>query len=321
MRVDVYTDADAATWDALVADAPMGTLLHTRRYLSYHGDRFADRSLLIHDDERLIAVLPAALDPDDPSVVVSHPGVTYGGLVHTGALTGGPALDALAAVQAFFAAAGASSLVYKAVPSVYHRRPSLDDRYALWHAGARLSRVDLSTAIDLSDPGRRGSRRTRGLKRARKEGLEVRTGREQAAPLWPVLAAVLGARHGVRPVHTLEEILLLQDRFPEEIDFITGWLDDELVAGVVLFKTPSTHHAQYIAAADRGTAVGALDLLFAHCIEAATAAKARYFNFGISTEEAGRVLNRGLHAFKADFGGGGVVHEVFDLPLAHERQP
>ena len=313
MRVAPYTGADADAWDALVAEAPMGTLLHTRRFLSYHGDRFADRSLLVYDDERLVGVLPAALDPDDPAVVVSHPGSTYGGLVHRGALTGGAAVDALDAVRAHFAADGLRTLVYKAVPSIYQRRPAADDRYALWQAGARLERVDLSTAIDLADPGRRGSRRTRGLKRARKEGLEVRAGRDQAAAFWPVLEQVLGARHGVRPVHTLAEILTLHDRFPEQIAFVVAHLADEAVAGVVLFRTPVVHHAQYIAASDRGTATGALDLLFDHCI--AEAAGARYFNFGVSTEHGGRVLNRGLHAFKADFGGGGVVHEVYALAL------
>jgi hypothetical protein len=294
----------------------MGTLLHTRRYLSYHGDRFADRSLLLYDDrDRLAGVLPAAQDPDDAAVVVSHPGVTYGGLVHDGALTGGPAVDALAAVAAQLAATGARTLRYKAVPVVYHQRPAGDDRYALWAAGAVLARCDLSCAVDLGQPGRRGSRRARGLKRAVREGVELRHGVETAAAFWPVLEAVLGARHDVRPVHSVDEIRELHSRFPEQIRFVAAVLDGEVVGGTVLFCTPAAHHAQYIAAGERGTAVGALDLVFDDCIARAAAEGARYFNFGVSTEQGGHVLNRGLHAFKAEFGGGGVVHEVFELSL------
>ena len=53
-----------------------------------------------------------------------------------GWLTGGLAEDALGAVKA--ALSGCERLIYKAVPIVYHQRPSLDDRYALWAAGASL---------------------------------------------------------------------------------------------------------------------------------------------------------------------------------------
>ena len=38
-------------------------------------------------------------------------------------------------------------------------------------------------------------------------------------------------------------------------------------------------------------------------------------DFGISTEDGGAVLNEGLVCFKEEFGGGGVVHEVFTLDL------
>ena len=133
--------------------------------------------------------------------------------------------------------------------------------------------------------------------------------------MWPVLESVLGARHGVRPVHTLEEILDLHARCEGQIRFVVAELDDSVVGGTVLFCTPAAHHAQYIAADDRGTRIGALDLIFDSCIAQAAAEGARYFNFGVSTEPGGGGLNRGLHAFKAEFGGGGVVHEVFGLPL------
>jgi hypothetical protein len=314
MRAEPYSQSLREEWDRLVEEAPMGTFLHTRRYLSYHGDRFDDRSLLVYDErDRPVAVLPAAADPDDPTRVVSHPGITYGGLV--GSLTGGAAVDALNAVRSRLAADGHEVLVYKAVPAIYHRLPAMDDRYALFAAGARLVRCDLSCAVDLEHPGRRGSQRVRGLKRARKAGLELQAGAEVAEAFWPVVEAVLAERHGVRPAHAVAEILELHHRFPEQVRFVVARLEGEVVAGTVLFCTTAVHHAQYIAAAPRGTELGALDLVFDACIAQATEEGARYFNFGVSTEEGGRVLNRGLHAFKAGFGGGGVVHEFFELTL------
>jgi len=40
-----YTSAQAEAWDALIAESTAGTILQTRRFLSYHGNRFADASL------------------------------------------------------------------------------------------------------------------------------------------------------------------------------------------------------------------------------------------------------------------------------------
>ena len=107
MEVLAYAPAAAAAWDELVARAPMATLLHTRRYLSYHGARFQDVSLVLQDEQaRFVGVLPAAVDPHDESRVVSHPGVTYGGVVHDGRLRGARMLEALAAVRRHYAPQG-----------------------------------------------------------------------------------------------------------------------------------------------------------------------------------------------------------------------
>src|SRR5258706_14896772 len=85
MKIRPYTGADAERWDDAVARSAAGTFLHTRRFLSYHGDRFQDCSLLCEDRKgRLIGVFPAALKPDDPACVASHPGAPYGGLLFFG---------------------------------------------------------------------------------------------------------------------------------------------------------------------------------------------------------------------------------------------
>jgi hypothetical protein len=44
-----YAEQDAEAWDKLVVESWNGTFLHQRRFLSYHGDRFQDLSLIIED--------------------------------------------------------------------------------------------------------------------------------------------------------------------------------------------------------------------------------------------------------------------------------
>jgi hypothetical protein len=287
-----------------------------RRFLSYHGDRFADRSLVLENDRgNWCGVFPAALDVADASIVVSHPGISYGGLLHAGELTGPDAMQALQTICKHYSGQGIRLLRYKAVPWIYHRRPAQDDAYALFRANAKLYRRDLSTAIDLSAPGRLSERRRRGIDKARKQGVEVVEGCAGVSDFWDVLTENLAARHDVRPVHTLEEIGLLQSRFPNEIRLLVAKHAGLVVAGALLFETDRVSHAQYIAATPKGRELAALDAVFDVAIQRASAGGRRYFDFGISTEQGGKLLNDGLYEFKAGFGGSGVVHDFYEIAL------
>jgi Acetyltransferase (GNAT) domain len=314
--VTAYTAADGDAWDELVGRASMATFLHTRRYLSYHRDRFKDCSLLIMDDrERLAGLFPAALDPQDETRVVSHPGITYGGVLHAGRLRGERMIDALEAVRSFYVEQGFGALRYKAVPYIYHQAPSSDDAYALFRLGARAYRSDLSCAIDLRNRQGVSERRRRGLKRALKHRVQVEDGASFARAFWKILEENLASKYHTKPVHTVDEILLLHSLFPENIEFVAALYDGEVIAGVVLFASPYVVHLQYMASSSKGHDVCALDAVFDYCLKKAEARRARYFDFGISTEHDGQYLNAGLYEFKSEFGGGGVVHDFYELNL------
>jgi hypothetical protein len=317
MLVERYSPDEEGAWDELVEQAPMGTFLHSRRFLSYHGDRFTDTSVMLKDDPgRLLGVLPAAVDPGDPSRVTSHPGATFGGIVHAGRLLGARMHEAIAQVADHYRDAGFNVLRYKPVPHIYQRAPSADDIYGLFRMGAVNAGCDLSCAIDLAHRRQPDSRRRRALKKAQKAGVEVRWGKAQLAELWPVVEENLSARHGVRPVHTLSELTELVGRFPDRIMVVVGVLGEAIAAGVVLFRDSGVSHAQYIASSEAGFEVNALDAVFEACIADAGAADSRFFDFGISNlRDADHTLNEGLFEFKAGFGGGGVAHETFDVPL------
>jgi hypothetical protein len=141
----------------------------------------------------LLGVFPAALSPDDASVVVSHPGATYGGVVHGGKLAGDRALEALEGLCQEYRRRGLHALIYKSVPHSYHRIPSMDGEYALFRAGARLYRCDLSASIALDRPEPRSERRKRGLKKAAKQGVALaREGEGLLEWYWALLGDILG---------------------------------------------------------------------------------------------------------------------------------
>ena len=314
--VQPYAAGIAEEWDDFVSKSAVGTLLHSGRFLSYHGERFTDRSLVVRDGEsgNILALFPAALLPSEPSIVMTHPGVTYGGVIGSEQCRGENMVRILRAICEHYSATGIVRLLYKVVPHFYHRMPAQDDLYALFRLGATRYRCDLSATIDLQHRGRVSSRRKRGYKKALKAGGIVTSGVEYATPFWEVLSANL-VKHDAKLVHTLDEILLLHERFPNEIQFVVAILNERVEAGVVLFQAPMVNHAQYIASSGKGYTVNALDLVFEHAISDAEAQGKRYFDFGISNEDGGRILNEGLYTFKAEFGAGGCVHEFYEIDL------
>jgi hypothetical protein len=309
-----YRAADAERWDLLCARSRNATFLHTRRFLSYHGDRFVDRSCVVERDGELVGVFPAAASPTVSTCAVSHPGATYGGLIHCGALAGAAGVEALREIGMHLRREGFRTLRYKAVPHIYQVVPAQEDLYALFRLGATRDRVDLSCAIDLQSAVPLSTRRRRGYRKALTERLRVEVGLHQLAEFWPVLCDNLAGRHAKTPPHSLDEISALAARLPEQLQLVCARHAAAVVAGALIFVTPRVHHAQYIGSSPAGRSVGGLDAVFQHCIEWARG-RTRYFDFGISTEREGLWLNEGLDGFKREFGGGGVVHEHFSVDL------
>ena len=178
---------------------------------------------------------------------------------------------------------------------------------------ARLIARGRSSAIDLHDPLKfRYDRRT-GAKKAQKAGCVVRLASD-LAPFWKILSENLMAVHGVLPVHSLEEMELLRDRFPHNIRCYETVLNGEVIAGALVYETHTTAHTQYLSASWFGKKYGALDLLLDRLIHEEYASK-NWFDFGISTEEGGRMLNQGLVTQKEGFGARAVLYDIYKLAL------
>ena len=59
MKIIQYTPQLADEWDAFVKESKNGTFLLERRFMDYHSDRFSDCSLLLYEDNELVALFPA----------------------------------------------------------------------------------------------------------------------------------------------------------------------------------------------------------------------------------------------------------------------
>ncbi|WP_210493776.1 hypothetical protein [Patulibacter sp. SYSU D01012] len=301
---------DDAAWDALVARARIPTVLLRTGYLAYHADRFADASLLVHEGDALRAALPLSRHGDE---VVSHGGLTFGGLITDDAASATRVAAWLEACAERLRADGVRRLVYKPAPHIYHRRPAEEDLHALWALGARLVRRDLSTTIRTADRPPFAKGRRAAVKKAR----DLHVARDpDLHGYWALEEATLLGRHGVRPVHTADEIALLAARFPDEIALYTAREAPgaPVLAGVVVYATPLVAHTQYIAAGPEGRARGGVDAIVDHLLREVHPATP-WFDFGISTVDEGRTLNAGLVRNKESYGGSTTVYDRYVLDL------
>lgn len=314
MDLQRYSPGIAEQWDEHCAKAINSTFLHTRRFLNYHQDRFEDLSVLFVHEGQMVGLLPMARDLQDPSRAVSHPGITYGGVVHQGWLSGSRMTEALTLTKEFLAGIGLAVLRYKCVPTIYHRSPAQDDRWALSVMEAQRYRCDLSCAVELRAPLPFSERRRRAIRKAA-SSVKVVSDWTLIEELYPIVAENLQRRYGVAPVHSLAELKTLQSLFPHEIRLFAASVGGRIEAGYVLFASGGVWHSQYSGTSEAGRGTSALDPVTAATIEQAAAEGARYFDFGISNEDQGRVLNEGLFRYKSEFGASGVAHEFYELRL------
>ncbi|MBM6992010.1 MAG: GNAT family N-acetyltransferase [Prevotella sp.] len=310
MEVRRYTASDAERWNLFVADSRQGTFLFDRGYMDYHRSRFTDHSLLIYRKERLFALLPANADGD---TLWSHQGLTYGGLLTNERATVADVCEAFHAINAYLRAEGFRRVVYKAIPSIYHRLPAEEDLYALTNiCNARLTVRHVSSTLTTHRLSFTESRKS-GLRKAQRLGIEVEETTDLTA-FWSILEQNLQRQYAARPVHTLSEMELLHTRFPQNIRLFMASRGGCPLGGTLIFETPQVVHTQYISASEVGKREGALDALFDYLLHDRYA-QVPYFDFGKSSDGDGHALNRSLIFQKEGFGGRAVCYDWYEYDI------
>jgi len=309
LEIKPYNVGLKETWDAVVSKAKNATFLHYRDYMDYHSHRFVDASVLVFLKGKAVAAFPCNCIEED---IVSHGGLTYGGLLYGKDLHASEILEIFRLLGDHFRQQGKRKIIYKAVPSVFHKYPADEDLYALTRVGASLFRRDLSSVVDIEGRPKLSDSRKSTAKKAQKIGGNV-VELEDLSQFHVLLTHVL-KKFNAAPIHSLEELQLLKTRFPGAIKLFGTVIQERLEAAALIYDCGHVVHTQYLASSDDGRRSGALDFLLLTLIEKNFSGR-KYFSFGISTEDGGRVLNEGLIAQKEGFGGRGVVHDFYEWIL------
>ncbi|RDV13805.1 GNAT family N-acetyltransferase [Pontibacter diazotrophicus] len=308
VEVVKYGSEHKAAWDAFVASSRNGTFLLHRDYMEYHADRFTDHSLLFYRKDLLIALLPAN---EVGQEVHSHGGLTYGGIISDSRMKASVMLEVFEAMKVYFKDQGFRRMLYKAIPHIYHQVPAEEDLYALFRYNARLYRRDVSSVVELLQAvGYDRDRRWR-LSRISNAGIELRQS-DDFSTFMEMERALLMEKYNKLPVHTAAEMMHLAASFPEQIKLYGAYEAGEMHAGIIIYETKTVAHCQYTASTAYGRSISALDALTDYLITKAYPHK-KYFDFGISTEQQGQHLNKGLVRNKESYGARTVVHDFYEL--------
>ncbi|WP_179333238.1 GNAT family N-acetyltransferase [Winogradskyella costae] len=283
--------------------------------MDYHNDRFEDFSIMIYKDDQLYALFPANIVEDK---VISHQGLTYGSFVLQDKSKFFYAFEAFKAMLAFYELEGIKQLEIKVIPTFYNSMPADELDYFLYKANAQLLKKDVLMVIDYAHKLRFQKNRREGINKALRSGLELKVDKNFSEFWNSVLIPNLDKKHGVKPVHSLEEIELLVMRFPENIKQVNIYKDGKVVAGSTVFLTKTTVHPQYVSGNADKNAYGSLDLAYDFIINKMCDDK-RYFDFNISSEDNGNKINEGLIFWKESCGARSYTANTYLLETASHK--
>lgn len=309
IEIRLYNTLLHQEWNRFVHESKNATFLHLREYMDYHSDRFTDSSLMAYNDGKLLAILPAnRVD----STLYSHQGLTYGGwlmpLKHFNVTN---MLAVWEAMKEFLPSIGINSLIYKPSPHIYHKYPAEEDLYAIFRHNGSIIETNVASSIPLDNALDFNYTYRKAVNTARNNNILI-TEEQQCNRYWHLLSSLLQEKYDTNPVHSLSEISLLKERFPENIRLFTASVDGRILAGVLVYCTHTVAHAQYIASNEEGRSKGALPLLFKHLISTVFA-DMKHFDLGTSNENHGLYLNEGLILQKSHLGGRAIVYNTYKI--------
>ena len=296
--VKLYKPTDKTIWDNFVLNNSI-SFLFQRDFMDYHNDRFKDFSLMIYKDESLVVLFPANKDED---CVHSHQGLTYGDLILNKALDKETIKFIYKVILAFLEDNDIKELRIKSLPTFY-----ANDRVEMLNLtkellNAKLYRKDQVLAIDYNVPYTIHKTKLKNYRKNQQKGFVIHEVDDFSVFWNKVLTPRLLEKHNTKPVHSLEEIELLNTRFPDKIRQFNIYLEGEILAGITIFDKGKVVKSQYGATTNRGEKERALEYLFLHLIYKYKDLGKEFFSMGTVTDNNELGYNKGLLKQKQELG-------------------
>ena len=290
-----YTNAFKQQWDRFVDEAKNGTFLFRRDFMEYHKDRFEDYSLMIFKGKKLKAVLPAN---KVQTILYSHQGLSYGGLIVHQDVRQDDFFDLQNVLKDFLKQKKFDCFISKQKQFIYNEEVFAWEQLYF----KDILNNELNLTADLLNLTISKSK-LKHYKRSEKKGFQIKK-ETCLLPFWEtVLQPLLRDKYQVKPVHSLDEIQHLRNKFPDNIQQYSLYYQGEIVAGITVFVSRHVVKSQYGAATILGKELRAMDYLFINLLYHFKDLNYLYFDMGTVTDpnfEEG--INNGLLQQKIELG-------------------
>lgn|SRR5690554_83150 len=296
-RIEIirYEKTFKQVWDDFVDEAKNATFLFRRNFMEYHHDRFEDHSLMLWVDGVLTALVPAC---KVETQLISHKGLTYGGLLVKFQCKFDLFQKLFIELLRYLKTAGFTHLEIRSLPSILGFASNDELAYLCSHFKGTCVQ-NMSSIIYLKKENTISKSIYRNAKKAQKNGVIV-TESDDFSTFWnELLVPRLADRYAKSPVHSLEEIQYLRSQFPDEIVLKAAFYQGKMIAGTVLFLSKNFVKSQYIGSHSVYNKLGGIDLLH---LEVLGGLPQDYFDFGSSIEPETGEVNKGLLAWKEQYG-------------------
>lgn len=326
LKIKRYEKQYENIWDEFIEQNSVnGTFLQERKFLNYHGEqKFEDASIMFFMRERVIAVCPACtVTEDGKRVFVSHCGSTYGGIVlGRDMLRIDKVRQIYEAFEVYLAENGFEKCILKITMDLLCQYPQDVIKFYMKYSGYREMQ-ELNFYIDFAkyDPQimhNFSKMKRRNVKKCIQEKMEMRevTEAEDIRRLHCVLVDNL-LKYDVKPVHSADELVDLQKRLGEKIEFYGVYQGETLLAVSVVFLFEKTRcvHTQYLAAYSAFKEKNPMSFLYYKITELYYKRGYRYLSWGTATEHGGNVINWGLANNKEEFGSLHVINSIFEKTI------
>ena len=319
--IEKYNTKNDNEWDDfIVKNSINGTFLHSRRFLSYHKDRFNDHSLIIKKGTNIVALIPACeIIEDNKKVFYSHKGSTFGGIVINRVYNNINHIDSILSIlEQYLNDERFEKVVLKNTSEIFCKDDSnlLDYfyfKYNYQNYNELSLYIDFKKYDSIIENNFSASKR-RDFKYSLKNNLQFKKLKNdyEINDFYKLLILSL-TNHNTKPVHSLEELLdFKKNRFTDIVEFYGVYYKDNLIAGSMVFNFDNTvFHTQYLASNHVYSSYYPMNFLNYNLIREAYINNFRFFSFGISTEEQGKVLNTSLAQFKEGFGTIGSINRSY----------
>lgn len=310
IKVRRYKPEDYQKWNDFIMQSSRATFLFHRDFIEYHQDRFEDFSIVIEEQDSIKAILP--LHKKDV-VVYSHLGLTYGGFIYNGNEKFHQVKNIWQEVLLFFKSQDIKEFYLKKLPYIYLDFHNQIDDYILFILKAKHQKTETLSVVEPKDLTLSKDRKE-GCKKGEKHQLKIEETNDFSTFWKEILIPTLEKKHQKRPVHSLEEITYLKNKFPNNIRQFNIYHKEKLVAGTTIFESKWVAHSQYIGSNEEKNKLGSLDFLHHYLIKEVFKDK-KYFDFGISNEDDGKKINKGLLYWKEGFNTFIVCQEFYKIKV------